>query len=95
MREVEGAREIVVRTGTADGEAWVEVADSGPGIAEEALPRVFEAFFSTKPGGTGLGLAVARSVVEGLGGRLEARNAPGATFRFTLPLAKTGDRRRA
>lgn len=87
----ETERIVSVRTGRSETEAWVEVGDSGPGVPAAAAPRVFEPFFTTKPGGTGLGLAVARSVIEGLGGRIELRNAGGAAFRFTLPLAEGVD----
>lgn len=89
-REGTGERGIEVRTGADGAEAWVEVADSGPGIAGDARPRVFEAFFTTKAGGTGLGLAIARSVVERLGGAIAVGTRPegGAAFRFTLPLTE-------
>jgi signal transduction histidine kinase len=82
-------REIVFRVGRADGAAWLELQDSGPGIASEATERLFEPFFTTKPRGTGLGLAVARSIVEAHHGTLSAANAPqgGAVFRVTLPAA--------
>lgn len=79
---------VSVRTGRSGTEAWVEVADSGPGVPPETASRVFEPFFTSKPGGTGLGLAVARSVIEGLGGRIALCNAGSAVFRFTLPLAE-------
>jgi signal transduction histidine kinase len=63
------------------------VEDSGVGIDEADLEVVFHAFFTTKADGLGMGLAIARSIVEAHGGRLEARNNPrcGATFWFTLP----------
>jgi len=65
----------------------VEVRDSGPGFAPAALERVFEAFYTTKPGGLGLGLSICRSIIEAHGGRLWASaNVPcGAIFQFTLP----------
>jgi two-component system, OmpR family, sensor histidine kinase KdpD len=72
----------------------VEVADAGPGIPPAALPRLFEKFYRVASGpghprGTGLGLAVARGLVEAHGGRLDVESAPGqgACFRFTLPLS--------
>jgi len=68
----------------------VAVADSGSGIAADLLPRVFDAFVTTKPAGLGIGLSVARDIIERHEGRLWAENNPegGATFRFTLPAAR-------
>ena len=67
----------------------VAVCDSGPGIASGESTRIFDAFVTTKAEGTGLGLAVCRTIVEAHGGRISARNNPegGATVRFTLPAA--------
>jgi signal transduction histidine kinase len=95
MRESsEGERTLVLRTLAGDGAASVVVAveDSGMGIDEADLEHVFHAFYTTKPEGLGMGLAIARSIVEAHGGRLEARNNPGrgATFSFTLPAIKEG-----
>jgi len=83
------ARAIVLRGRCAeppDDVVRIEVADTGPGIPLPALPHLFEPFFTTKPKGTGLGLVVARSIVEECGGTLEAANEPmgGAVFRVTL-----------
>ena len=66
----------------------VEVSDTGPGIAENSLPQIFEALYTTKPDGIGMGLAIARTIVEAHGGALTAANNEdgGATFRFTLPI---------
>jgi signal transduction histidine kinase len=63
------------------------VRDRGHGIAPEHLPRLFDPFFSTKQGGMGLGLSIARTVVEAHGGRVWAENAPGegAVFHVELP----------
>ncbi|WP_234553391.1 sensor histidine kinase [Thermus caliditerrae] len=68
-----------------NGEALFRVVDDGPGVPEEARPRVFEPFQSFS-GGTGLGLFLARRLVEGLGGRIWLENGNGTTFAFTLPL---------
>jgi PAS domain S-box-containing protein len=66
----------------------VFVRDAGPGLSEEHPERVFDAFYTTKPQGLGMGLAISRSIIEAHGGRLWAtpNEGPGATFHFTLPL---------
>lgn len=66
----------------------LEVADSGPGISKENLSRVFEPYFTTKQGGIGIGLAIAKRIVEDHGGRLRAENRPegGALFTVLLPV---------
>ena len=68
----------------------VSVADHGPGVAAEDAPRLFDAFFTTKPDGLGLGLKICRSIVESLGGTLAWRARPGggAVFEFSLPLPR-------
>ncbi|MBV8330261.1 MAG: hypothetical protein JOZ61_07320, partial [Verrucomicrobia bacterium] len=67
----------------------VSVADSGPGLDLNNLDRLFEAFYTTKPQGLGMGLSISRSIIEAHGGRLWAKaNVPkGALFQFTLPVA--------
>jgi PAS domain S-box-containing protein len=88
MREVsEEERELLISTRNEPDGVSVEVRDSGPGFAPAALDRVFEAFYTTKPEGMGLGLSICRSIVEAHGGRLWASaNLPrGASFQFTLP----------
>src|SRR5664279_3194399 len=74
-----------------DGAQSVEIAvrDTGDGIPAEVLPHVFASFFTTKTNGMGMGLSIARTIIEAHGGRLWAANndGPGATFRFTLPIA--------
>lgn len=69
------------------GHVRISVADSGPGIAPDVLPRVFDSFFTTKEGGMGLGLALSRSIAEAHLGQLFAENTPegGAVFHFILP----------
>jgi signal transduction histidine kinase len=77
----------------AERVAVIEVTDSGPGISDEDLDQIFDPFFTTKePGrGTGLGLAICARLVEGMGGRIEAGNAPegGARFMIRLPAVGT------
>jgi PAS domain S-box-containing protein len=87
-----GRRNLTIRTSKPNGDARVEVAviDSGSGITSANLPRLFESFFTTSVEGMGLGLSIARSIIESHGGRIWADNNPdgGATFRFTLNTAK-------
>jgi signal transduction histidine kinase len=67
----------------------VEVRDSGVGVAAADVERIFEAFYTTKPNGLGMGLWISRSIIRDHGGELRAQpnqRAPGATFAFTLPL---------
>jgi PAS domain S-box-containing protein len=84
----EGPQKLLIATGRAEsGEVLVSVRDSGPGFAPESLDHLFEAFYTTKPNGLGMGLSICRSIVESHAGRLWASaNAPhGAVFQFTLP----------
>src|SRR5258705_4194268 len=88
MRDVgEGERELLISTRSEADGVCVEVRDSGPGIAPAALERVFEAFYTTKPSGLGLGLSICRSIIEAHNGRLWASaNMPRApSFQFALP----------
>jgi PAS domain S-box-containing protein len=88
MRDVgEEARELLVSTRHEPDGVSVEVRDTGPGFAPNALERLFEAFYTTKPGGLGLGLSICRSIIEAHDGRLWASpNAPrGAVFGFVVP----------
>jgi signal transduction histidine kinase len=85
-------RDLEIRTHLNAGSrtADVTISDSGKGVPEENLTSIFEAFFTTKPQGTGLGLPIARTIVESYGGRIWAENrGSGAAFCFRLPLAKT------
>jgi two-component system sensor histidine kinase FlrB len=67
----------------------VVVEDTGPGVPEKILPRLFDPYFSAKSGGTGLGLAIAKKIVEEHGGTISAENLRGGGFRvrFDLPQA--------
>jgi len=89
-KTVPGDRRMIIRTRAGrDGCCVISVRDAGTGIPEDAVERVFEQFFSTKPEGLGMGLAFARSVVESHGGRIWATNNSdaGATFHVALPIA--------
>jgi PAS domain S-box-containing protein len=88
MRDVgEKERELLISTRNEPDGVSVEVRDSGPGFMPAVLDRVFEAFYTTKPGGLGLGLSICRSIIEAHNGRLSASpNVPrGAIFRFIAP----------
>jgi two-component system sensor kinase FixL len=87
-------REIVVRTSrTRDGEVEVSVCDSGPGVSSSVAPRLFEPFWTSKPAGAGLGLAISRTIIAEHGGTLDYRpNVPvGACFVLRLPVANRGE----
>jgi PAS domain S-box-containing protein len=84
----EGARELLITSGQAEPDGvLVAVRDSGPGLAPDSLEHVFDAFYTTKPGGLGLGLSICRSIIDTHGGRLwVSANVPrGAIFHFTMP----------
>jgi len=87
----EARRQLVVRTAKPNGDARIEVtvSDHGSGIPTGSMPRLFESFFTTRAEGMGLGLSIARSIVETHGGRVWADNNPegGATFHFTVQAA--------
>jgi PAS domain S-box-containing protein len=90
-------RQLVVRSAEeAGGGVAVAVRDSGPGLDPADLARVFDAFFTTKPGSLGMGLAICKSIVEAHGGRIGARpnDGPGTTFQFTLPGLRSPSRGR-
>jgi signal transduction histidine kinase len=82
-------RELVIRSGQDETQqVLVSVTDCGVGISAENTDRLFNAFFTTKSSGMGMGLAICRSIIEAHGGRLSVSGnaGPGATFQFVLPL---------
>ena len=91
LQAMDGRGELRLTGRQEDGMAVLEVGDTGCGIAPEALPRIFDPFFSTKEmgRGTGLGLSIVYGIVERHGGRIEVESAPGrgSVFRLRLPLA--------
>jgi PAS domain S-box-containing protein len=88
MSSAVGPRTLEVRAARLMAEVTVSVRDSGPGLHPKSTERIFEAFFTTKREGMGMGLAISRSIVEAHGGKMRATNneGAGATFEFTLPL---------
>jgi signal transduction histidine kinase len=84
----EGARQVTITTRNIDdGQVQVTVQDSGTGIDPNALGKIFDPFYTTKPGGMGMGLSICRSIVQSHGGRLwaTANNGHGTSFHFSLP----------
>jgi signal transduction histidine kinase len=82
-------RELLIRSGKDDtGQMILSVTDNGIGISAENANRLFNAFFTTKSSGLGMGLSICRSIVEAHGGRMSASSneGPGATFQLVLPL---------
>ena len=95
MKDIDGTRDLIICSQRAeDGLLMVSVSDTGVGLPAQQADRIFSAFFSTKPQGTGMGLRISRSIVESHGGRLwAADNSPrGASFHVTLPIkTEAGD----
>lgn len=90
----EGPRQVMIRTWKASEDAvGVGVCDTGPGVPQERRGRLFDAFYTTKPGGMGMGLAICRDIIEAHGGKLwMVPNEPGgAAFHLTLPLLSDRD----
>ena len=93
MEHTGGTIEITARF--LEGNLWLEIADTGPGIPQANLDRIFDPFFTTKPvgKGTGLGLSICYGIVTKMGGEIDARSAVGSgtTFRIRLPVDQTGE----
>jgi signal transduction histidine kinase len=84
-------RKITVRTARDGDSAEIEIADSGPGIPAATIDEIFEPFYTTKSNGMGMGLSIARTIVDAHDGRISAENKAGdrgAVFRIVLPLAR-------
>jgi signal transduction histidine kinase len=89
MKDVDHKRELVVRSQRTENERlMISISDTGVGLPPQEKDKIFDAFFTTKPHGIGMGLRISRSIVESHGGRLWAtENSPrGASFSFTLPI---------
>lgn len=81
---------VTVQTGAENGRAIVAVSDEGPGIAHAERGRIFDIFFSSRPGGTGLGLALAKAAIENCGGAISVETPPagkGSRLVMRVPLA--------
>jgi C4-dicarboxylate-specific signal transduction histidine kinase len=81
--------ELIIRTSAVESGVMVSVRDTGVGVPADMTEQIFSAFVTTKASGTGMGLAISRTIVEAHDGKLwaEANSGPGATFHFTLPAA--------
>lgn len=88
-----GEKHLRIRAYSRDQHVVIEVSDTGCGLNPQVQERLFEAFFTTKPSGVGIGLAISRAIVQSHGGRLwYTPNTPrGATFAFSLPLAESAN----
>ena len=85
----EGSRDLLISSEKdAAGGVLVSVQDSGPGLTPDGFDRLFDAFYTTKTGGMGMGLSISRSIIEQHGGRIRASSGAhhGAAIRFTLPI---------
>jgi signal transduction histidine kinase len=90
MKDVDTTRDLIINSQpTTNEQVMVSVSDTGVGLPPQQAEQIFNAFFTTKPYGTGMGLRISRSIIESHGGRLwAAKNSPrGASFCFTLPTA--------
>jgi PAS domain S-box-containing protein len=87
MKGMTGEGELTIKSEADDGQVLVSVSDTGVGLPPEQAEQIFKAFFTTKDQGTGMGLAISRSIIESHGGHLWATGASGrgATFQFSLP----------
>ena len=92
MQDTNSGGQLTIRsTKGQGGQLLVSVSDTGKGLPSDQADKIFNAFFSTKADGTGMGLSISRSIIESHGGRLWAtsNSGPGATFNFTLPSAES------
>lgn len=95
VHAIEENGKITIRTGRVDASAWIEIEDTGKGIAPEHLSRIFDPFFTTKPvgKGTGLGLSLSYSIIQKHKGRIDVDSCPGkgTTFRIVIPLKRASE----
>src|SRR6185369_4013324 len=88
-------RQLRIATARCEGGVEITVGDSGPGMTPAAAAHLFESFYTTKPDGLGLGLSIARSIIDAHGGTIavDARSGRGANFRVFLPAPARGESR--
>ncbi len=80
------SRRLTIRTERRAAGVVLAIEDEGPGIAEDHINRIFDCFFTTRPSGSGMGLSISRSIVEGWSGRILAANVAGGGARFSIEL---------
>ncbi|MDI6447909.1 sensor histidine kinase [Anaerobaca lacustris] len=90
QQAMEAGGELMVRTHRRSGKAVVEISDTGRGIPAEKLPTLFRPYHSSRSGGTGLGLATAKKIVESHGGTISVHSEPGKGSQFTIELPLAG-----
>jgi NO-binding membrane sensor protein with MHYT domain/signal transduction histidine kinase len=88
MKDLDGTRELIISSQAENGHLMISVSDTGVGLPPKQADQIFDAFFTTKPQGTGMGLRISRSIVESHGGRLwaAANSLRGASFHLVLPV---------
>ncbi|MHC4062814.1 MAG: sensor histidine kinase [Planctomycetota bacterium] len=88
QQAMSGGGELMVRTGRQNDDAIIQISDTGSGIAPERLPNIFDAYFSTRPHGSGLGLPTAKKIVEAHNGTItvDSELGKGTSFTIRLPL---------
>ena len=88
MQAMTSGGDLTLQTGSAGDWVWVDVSDTGGGIAEDKINHIFEPYYTTKKKGTGLGLMIVQRIVHQHGGKieLESRVGQGTTFRIRLPM---------
>jgi len=96
MKGTGGSLSVISRL-NQEGRFQISVSDTGPGLPAAKEKQIFEPFFTTKPQGSGMGLAICRSIIESQGGALwaSANRECGVSFHFTLPTTNDGENRRA
>ena len=85
---MKGGGELILRTRKQGKELLIDVIDTGPGMTPEVVGKIFKPFFSTRPGGTGLGLPTTKRIVQAHGGRMSVDSEPGkgTAFHLALPI---------
>lgn len=86
QQAMQGGGELTIQAAAEPGWVRLELIDTGPGMSTDVQARVFKPFYTTKPGGNGLGLPITRKIIEAHGGTLELQSEPGKGTRFTLRL---------